>query len=153
MAYVTETILEEAHGVAEVAELTGSDADTLARLIGFASARVRSWLQVGGYTTAVPETVFASDASDCPSEIVEITSRVWKQIAYTRRDLSIPADQIEALVDIEKAVRDGHYEIKGLARATTRAAGGISKTETSTSVTLANGSRPQVFSRSRMTGW
>lgn len=153
MAYVTETILEEAHGVAEVAELTGSDADTLARLIDYASARVRSALQIGGYTAAVPETVYASNASDCPNEIVELTSRVWKRIAYTRRDLSIPEDQIRE-IDAELAdIREGRVEIKGVARATTRGTGGISKTETSTSVTLANGSRPQVFSRSRMTGW
>lgn len=153
MAYITETILDEALGADVVAELTGSDADTLARLIDYASARVRAALVIGGYTAAVPETVYLTDASDCPNEIVELASRVWKRIAYTRRDLSIPEDQIRE-IDAELAdIRDGRVEIKGAPRSTSRGTGGISKTETSTSVTLANGSRPQVFSRSRMTGW
>lgn len=153
MAYITQTILEEAHGTALVAELTDSDADTLARLIEYASARVRTALQIGGYTAAVPETVYASNASDCPHEIVELASRVWKRIAYARRDLSIPEDQIRE-IDTEIAdLREGRIEIKGLTRSTVRAPGGIDRTETSTTVTVANGSRPQVFSRSRMTGW
>jgi hypothetical protein len=153
MAYIDQTILEDSLGVSVVAELTGSDADTLTRLIAHASARVRTALQIGGYTAAVPETVYASNASDCPAEIVELTSRVWKRIAYARRDLSIPEDQIRE-IDAELAdLREGRIEIKGLTRATTRAPGGIDRTETSTSVTVANGSRPQIFSRTRMTGW
>lgn len=153
MAYVTETILEEAHGADVVAELTGSDADVLARLIDYASARVRAALQIGGYTAAVPETVYLTDASDCPDEIVELASRVWKRIAFTRRDLSIPEDQIREIDQELADIRDGRIEIKGLARATVRAPGGIDKTEASLSVSVADGSRPQVFARSRMTGF
>lgn len=153
MAYITETILDETLGSAVVDELTGSDANTLARLIGHASARVRTALQIGGYTAAVPETVYQSDASDCPKEIVELACRVWKRIAYARRDLSIPEDQIREIDQELADLREGRIEIKGLTRSVTRAPGGIDRTETSTTVTIANGSRPQVFSRSRMTGW
>lgn len=152
MAYLTETILEETHGADEVAALTGSDADTLARLIGHATARVRAALVIGGYTAAVPETVYLSDASDCPGEIVELACAVWKRIAYTRRDLSIPTDQVEELDALLAAFRDGRVEIKGLARATARAPGGITVSDADLDST-AERARPQIFSRRRMTGW
>ena len=149
MAYLTETILDEALGSAVVDELTGSSATRLARLIEYASARVRTALQIGGYTAAVPETVYASDASDCPTEIRELATRVWKRIAYSARDLSIPEDQIRE-VDTELAdLREGRIEIKGVTRATARAPGGITVTSTSTTSTTG---RPTIFSRSRLRG-
>ena len=152
MAYLTAAILEEALGADEVDALTGGSSATLGRIIEHASARVRAALQIGGYTAAVPETVYAADASDCPLEVVDLAVRIWKRIAYTRRDLSIPEDQIRA-IDAELAdIREGRVEIKGVTRDTARAPGGFSGTEGSSTSTDTR-ARPQIFARSRMTGW
>ncbi|MBP7550383.1 MAG: hypothetical protein KA761_08885 [Gemmatimonadaceae bacterium] len=152
MAYTTQTLLENAYGADVVAELTGSDAARLARMIADASARVRTALQIGGYAAAVPETVYAADASDCPVEITELTARVWKRIAYAARDLSIPLDQLRDVDTELRDMREGMIEIKGLARSVSRAPGGFLSSDSDPESTDEN-ARPQVFKRSRMTGW
>ena len=151
MAYITETILQETHGSALVAELCPT-AGELSRTIAHATARVRTALMVGGYAAAVPETVYGASASDCPTEIIDLAARVWKRVAYTRRDLSIPEDQIRQ-IDAELAdIREGRAEIKGVSRSTARAPGGITGTDGALTNT-ATDARPQLFSRSRMAGF
>jgi hypothetical protein len=106
---------------------------------------------VGGYTAAVPETVYAANASDCPTEIIDLAARIWKRVAFTRRDLSIPEDQIRQ-IDAELAdIREGRAEIKGLSRSVARAPGGITGTDGALSTSA--DARPQLFSRSRMAGF
>ena len=152
MAYLTQSILEAEHGSDKVSALVSGSTPTLSRLIEDASARVRAALVIGGYTAAVPETVYAADASDCPLEIVSLAARIWKSLAYARQDLSIPEDQLRAL-DVELAdLREGRIEIKGLTRSTARAPGGILVSDADLS-SSSDRARPQVFSRSRMTGW
>lgn len=150
MAYLTSAIVEDEIGADKADALTGGSSDTMARLIAVASARVRAALVIGGYTAAVPETVYASDASDCPEEITDLAMRMWLRVAYARRDLSIPEDQVELADQILADVREGRIEIKGVSRATSRAPGGITVSDTSTTSTSG---RPQVFSRSRMAGF
>lgn len=156
MAYITQAIVEADLGADVVARLTRGSASKLARYITAAEARVASALQIGGYTAAVPSTVFASNASDCPAEITEIALRVFKRLAYERgADLSIPVDQVKALDEELAELRDGRTEIKGLARATSRAPGGITATDGDPASTSTSDPRwrPQVFARSRMTGF
>lgn len=152
MAYVTETQLENAHGVDEVYALTGGSASTMASLIDEASARVREALMVGGYSAAVPETVYAVDASDCPLEIRTLAEKVWKRVAYARRDLSIPEDQISLLDAMLARVEEGRAEMKGLSRDVTRSPGGITSSISSPTSTDEN-ARPRLFSRPRMRGF
>lgn len=152
MAYLTQSILEAEHGTDKVNALTGGSSSALSRLIEDASARVRSALVIGGYTAAAPETVYAADASDCPREIVSLAARIWKSLAYARQDLSIPEEQLRA-IDVELAdIREGRVEIKSVSRAVARAPGGILVSDADLAST-SDRARPQVFSRSRMTGW
>lgn len=156
MAYITQTIVEADLGADVIARLTRGSASKLARFIAAAEARVATALQIGGYTAAVPSTVYNSTASDCPAAITEIALRVFKRIAYERgADLSIPADQIKALDDELAELRDGRVEIKGLARSVSRAPGGITATDGDPESTSTSDPRwrPQVFARSRMTGF
>jgi hypothetical protein len=156
VAYITQTIVEADLGADVIARLTRGSSAKLARFIAAAEARVASALQIGGYTAAVPSTVYASNASDCPSEITELACRVFKRIAYERgADLSIPEDQIKALDEELAELRDGRTEIKGLARSVSRAPGGITATDgdPASASTSDPRWRPQVFARSRMTGF
>jgi hypothetical protein len=152
MAYLTHTILEAAHGTDEVTALTGGSASTLAALIDSASSEVRKALMVGGYTAAVPETVYLADGSDCPTEIRTLAERVWKRHAYARRDLSIPTDQVETLDELLAEFRDGRAEIKDVSRSTARAPGGFLGTDASLTSTDSR-ARPPIMSRSRMSGF
>lgn len=156
MAYLTQTIVEADLGADVVTRLTRGSSSRLARFIASATARVQSALQIGGYTAAVPATVYDATASDCPDEIVELALRVFKRVAYERgADLSIPADQIAALNDELANVENGRLEIKGVARSTSRAPGGITGTDgdPQSAASSAQRYRPQVFARSRMTGF
>lgn len=151
VAYLTQAILEEEHGANLVERLT-RPTGKLARTIKSATARVESALQIGGYTAAVPASVYAANASDCPEQIVELALRVWKRIAYTGSDLSIPDDQIRALDQELADVENGKLEIKGLARSVSRAPGGITASDGDPRSTSAS-ARKQVFGRVRMGGY
>lgn len=153
MAYITQTILEADLGATLVTRLTRGSATRLARWITSAEARVASALQIGGYTAAVPSSVFAANASDCPAEITELALRVWKRLAYERgADLSIPEDQIRQLDQELLDLQEGRIEIKGLTRSTARAPGGVLASDGSPTST-SSAARPQVFGRSRMVGF
>lgn len=148
MAYLTQTIVEQHYDADIVAALTGGSPATMARLISEAESRVQEALLVGGYSSAVPSTVYASDASDCPPQIVELAVRVWAKIAHARRFLTIPQDQVEEIESALARIRDGRAQIHGVTRNVERAPGGVS----STPVT-GNESAPKVFTRTRMRGW
>lgn len=152
MAYLTQTILESAHGTDEVTALTGGSASVLASLIDSATADVQEALMLGGYTAAVPATNYATDASNVPLEIRKLAEKVWKRVAYARRDLSIPTDQVEELDALLASVRDGRSEIKSVSRDITRAPGGFLGSDSSLTSTDER-ARPQIFARSRMRGW
>lgn len=152
MAYITQTILENSLGAAVVAALTASSSATLTQWIDEAHAEVQSALVIGGYTAAVPAENYAASASDCPREIKSIAIRVWKRIAYERKDLSIPEDQIRALnLDLDD-LRAGRVEIKSVSRATSRAPGGISVSDADIDSTDER-ARPQIFARPRWWGY
>ena len=152
MAYVTGSLLEDAYGVEEVYALTGGSLSTLASLINDASAEVRQALMIGGYTAAVPESVYLADASNCPAEIRSLATRVWKRLAYARRDLSIPEDQVQNLNDMLLRVQNGEFEVKGLSRDVTRAPGGITASISDPS-SSDESAKPRIFSRPRMRGY
>lgn len=156
MAYITQALVEADLGVALVTRLTRGSASKLASFLRSSEARLESALTIGGYAAAVPATVYAADASNCPPAITELALRVFKRFAYERgADLSIPEDQIRAL-DAELAdLREGRVEIKGLARSTSRAPGGVAATDGDPESSTPSDSRwrPQVFARSRMGGF
>jgi hypothetical protein len=156
MAYLTQQIVEADLGADVVATLTRGSPTRLARFIASATARVQSALHIGGYAAAVPASVYASTAADCPVEIVELTLRVFKRIAYERgADLSIPPDQVRAL-DMELLdVETGRFRVEGVTRSVSRSPGGITATDGDPESTASSAQRyrPQVFARSRMTGF
>lgn len=152
MAYLTQTMLESELGADLVSTLTGGSAQALAACIADATARVRSALVVGGYTGAVPETVYAVDASDCPRAIVDLTIRQWRRVAHMRRGIPISKDELDDITEQMRLVRTGEVEIDGVARSTSRAPGGVASTEASLVSTSAD-ARPPIFSRSRMVGF
>lgn len=144
MAYLSETILSRTIGASKLDDLTDAgDADVLAQLIELATADVESALQVGGYASCVPSTVYASDASDCPSVIKLATIGAFMQLAYGRNDLEIP-EAFRTYLGKLAALRNGEIEIAGASVDTSRAVGGIvSSDTTSTSVDA----KPPVFTK------
>jgi hypothetical protein len=155
MAYLTSTILDSVLGASKVAALVAPSASastTTASLIGLATAEVESALSIGGYTGGIPSTVYLSDASNCPKIIQLATFGAWLELAYGRNDLEIPESYRAYIAKIED-IRAGKIEIPTVARSTARAVGGVSTTESSTDVTIDNGSRPQIFNRRTLQGY
>lgn len=150
MAYIDETYLQEALGTDKVARLCPTP-NELARVIEQAHAETQSALMIGGYSAAVPHTVYAA-VSDCPSEIRLAAYGAWLELAYGRNDLQLP-DAFRAYVQKLEEIKGGKLEIQGVDKVTSRAVGGVAFTEGSTTVSVDDGSRPQVFNRRTLQGY
>lgn len=151
MAYIDETYLQEALGTDKVARLCPSS-DELDRVIEQAHAETQSALMIGGYSAAVPHTVYATVA-DCPSEIRLACYGAWLELAYGRNDLQLP-DAFRAYVNKIEEIKAGRLEIRSVSKTTSRAVGGVSFTDsTDTTAAVENGSRPQVFNRKTLMGF
>lgn len=148
--YIDETYLQEMLTTAKVEALVPVSAD-LSRLIAAAHAETETALQLGGYTGAVPHTVYASVAA-CPPVISLAALGSFLELAYGRNDLELP-ENYRAYVRKLDDLRSGKIEIPSVTRSTRRAPGGVSFTESSTDVTVDDGARPQVFSRKAMQGF
>ena len=151
MAFLTSTILDDVLGSAKVAVLAPT-AGAIAALIGLATAEVESALSIGGYTGAIPSTVYASDAANCPKIIQLATFGAWLELAYGRHDLEIP-ESYRAYIQKIEDIRSGKIEIPTVARSVARAPGGVSFTESSPDVSVDDGSRPSTFNRRTMQGY
>jgi len=157
VAYLTTTILQEALGTSKVTSLTGGHANQLARLVTMATAETRSALSIGGYASAVPETIYAADASDCPGEIQLAAIGAWIEIAYGVNDLDVP-QQFNAYIAKLEELKAGKLEIATVARNTVRAVGGVSFSTSSPTLDASDGnggtqSRKQIFGRGPMSGY
>lgn len=147
MAYLTQTILEDLLGAAKVAALASGSA--LTKTISLASAETETALQHGGYSGAVPSTVYLADASDCPEAIQLAAIGAWVELTYSvRNDLEIP-EGIRPHVAKLESIRNGKMEIPGVTKTVSRAVGGVSFSDSSS--TSSTG-RPKIFSRSTLTG-
>jgi hypothetical protein len=149
MAYLTETYLQNLFGSDEVAALCPT-AGELAAVISAASAETETALQNGGYSAAVPSTVYESDLSDCPGAISLLAFGAWLELAHGRKRVEIPAQFLEYVRKLD-LVRTGRMEIPGVDKDTTRTVGGVSFSSSDDDVEA--GGRPHIFSRSNMAGF
>ena len=149
MAYITETILGHLFDADQVSALvpTGSQA----QVIAIAEARAAAAIKAAGYDVAVPPSVYAADASDCPAMITAVAFEEWLRLAYGRKGKMVPTDlkQDKWLVD---QLRLGEIELD-LDVNTSRGVGGVTTVETSEDVTDADGSTNPVFDRKSMVGF
>lgn len=144
MAYITDTILSLTIGASKLDDLTDAgDASVLAQLIDLASADVESALQVGGYASAVPASVYDASASDCPNVIKLAAIGAFMQLAYGRNDLEIP-EAFRTYLGKLASLRNGEIEIPGLSVNTSRAVGGIVSSDTTSSSPDA---KPPIFTK------
>lgn len=148
--YIDEEYLQEALGTTKVAALCPT-ANELARVIEQAHAETQSALMIGGYSAAVPHTVYV-DVDSCPSEIRLAAFGAWLELAYGRNDLQFP-EAYRAYVRKLEEIKAGRLEIASVSKNVARAVGGVSFTERSEDVTVDNGSRPQVFNRKTLQGY
>lgn len=75
------------------------------------------------------------------------TFGAFLMLAYGRKDQPVP-EQYATTVNLIEAIRTGAVPLPGVEPDGATAIGGADFTETSTSISSADGSRPQVFSRS-----
>jgi hypothetical protein len=148
--YIDETYLQEALGSAKVAALCPTPGE-LARVIEQAHAETQSALMIGGYSAAVPHTVYANVAA-CPSEIRLAAYGAWLELAYGRVDLALP-DAFRAYVGKLEELKRGDLEIQGVSKTVSRAVGGVSFTDSSETANVSEGARPQVFNRKTLLGF
>lgn len=149
MAYLTQAILENLLGATKVAALASGT--SLATSISLSQAEVETALQNGGYAAAVPRTVYAADASDCPEAIQLAAIGAWVELVYsTKNDLEIP-EGIRAHIAKLELIRKGKYEIPGVTKDPVRTVGGVAFTDSTSDVE--QGGRPRVFGRGSMTGY
>lgn len=153
--YLTETWLEDMVGTERVAALCPT-ADRLARAIDMAEAEVETALLNGGYPGAVPSTVYTSlpaagvapTSVQCPKAITLLAFGAWLELVHGINAIELPA-QFAAYVQKLDLVRNGKIELPGLTKGgvdkdTTRAVGGVSFTDSSTT---SEDGRPAIFTR------
>lgn len=148
--YIDETYLQEALGTDKVARLCPTPGE-LDRVIEQATAETQSALMIGGYASAVPNTVY-STLADVPTEIRLAAFGAFLELAYGRNDLQLP-DAFRAYVMKLEEIKAGKLEIASVSKTVARAVGGVLFTEDSADVTVDNGSRPQVFNRRTLQGF
>lgn len=148
MPYIDEAYLSAALGSTKVQALCPTT-DELNAVIEQATAEVRSALSIGGYASAVPETVFATVGA-CPGEIKLAAFGAFVELAYGRNDLEVPASYRAYVQKIEQ-LKKGMLEMQGVTRNVARAPGGVSFTSASQDV--CQGGRPQVFNRKTYLGY
>lgn len=149
MAYLTQTILEDLFGAGKVAGLASGTA--LTKSIALAQGEAETALLNGGYAAAVPSTVYAADASDCPLAIQLAAIGAWVELVYsTKNDLEIP-EGMRAHIGKLELIRKGKYEIPGVEKNTLRTVGGVAFSDSTS--TAADGGKPKIFGRGSMDGY
>ncbi len=148
MPYIDATYLNEALGDEKVTKLTAGNERQLTRMIKQATAATRSALSIGGYSGAIPETVYAA-VSDCPEEISLACMGAFVELAYGANDLEIPEGYRGYIAMLEE-LKAGKMELATVTRNVARAVGGVSFTDSSST---SDGGRPQVFGRKAMSGF
>jgi hypothetical protein len=161
--YLTEAWLEGTIGVDRVAALCPT-ADALGSAIDMAEAEVETALLNGGYPGAVPSTVYTSlpaagvapTSVQCPKAITLLAFGAWLELVHGINGIELPA-QFAAYVQKLDLVRNGKIELPGVAKGgvdkdITRAVGGVSFTDSSTT---SEDGKPAIFTRASMRdgGW
>ena len=149
MPYIDSTYLNDALGSAKVTALCPTSGE-LDAVIEQATSEVRSALTMGGYSAAVPETVFATVGA-CPGEIKLAAFGAFLELAYGRKDLALPEAYRAYVAKIEQ-IKLGNLEIATIAKTTSRAVGGVSFTSNE-EVSENTRGRPQIFNRKTMAGF
>jgi len=163
--YLTQAWLNEVLGSEKVSKLAGLTGQSIARTIDLAEAEVETVLMHAGYHDAVPSSNYTAlpaagvqpAAGECPRVISLLAYAAWIELVHGGHTLELP-EQFAAYVKKLDDVRNGKIELPGLAKKgvnkdTSRARGGMSFTESSTDVTVDDGSRPSVFNRKSMQGY
>lgn len=129
----------------------GAPGPVLADVIAAAESVVESALREGGYSSAIPSSVYASTAA-VPKQIAEAALGQWWAAAHLAKGLLLPSPAPEpaaSLIGLADRIRTGEIEIDGVVQ-TSRAVGGVAFTD---SESTAEDARPQIFSREEWAGW
>jgi hypothetical protein len=129
----------------------GAPGPVLADVIAAAEGVVESALREGGYTAAVPSSVYASTAA-VPKQIAEAALGQWWAAAHVAKGIALPTPTPEpyaSMLALADRIRTGEVEIDG-AVAVSRAVGGVTFTD---SESTAEDARLQIFSREEWSGW
>lgn len=153
--YLTEAWLQAIYGTDEVAARCPTAA-SMERSIDMAEAEVETALLNGGYPGAVPSTVYTSlpaagvapTSVQCPKAITLLAFGAWLELVHGINGIELPP-QFAAYVQKLDLLRNGKIELPGLTKGgvdkdTTRAVGGVSFTDSSTT---SEDGRPAIFTR------
>jgi len=147
VAYIDGTFLDNTFGSANVTALCPTTTERDA-VITMAEAQVYSALWNAGYQTdSAPGDLTPSTTPD----VVQLaTFGAWLEIAHLRNRKELP-EEAERYTGKVDAIESGQLEIPSLSKTVTRAVGGVTKPDTSSS--RADDGRPAVFSGDKMDGW
>jgi len=146
VAYINGTFLDNTFGSANVTALCPTTTERDA-VITLADAAVYSALYNAGYQTDSAPGDFSGDAPD----IVQLASLgAWLEIAHLRNRKELP-DTAARYTSRLDAIESGKIEIPGLAKTTTRAVGGVTRPDVTS--TRADGGRAAIFDGSKMDGY
>jgi hypothetical protein len=148
--YLTEAFLQDAYGATNVAALCPT-AGELAITITLAEAEVASALEQGGYSTAIPASVYAS-IDDVPDQIKLAAYGAWLELAHLRQREPLP-NEARAYANRIEQLRKGELTVPGAPRETVRAPGGATATDASSISNESSGARPAIFDRSTLEGF
>ncbi|MFQ5427186.1 MAG: hypothetical protein ACE5EV_08900 [Gaiellales bacterium] len=148
MAYIDASYLNDIFGSANVTALCPTTAEQDA-VIAAADAEVYGALYAAGYQTGYAP----SDLTPATTpELVRASSfGAWLQIAHLRNRKELPESARIYTDKLEAIARGEAYEVPGWTKTTTRAIGGVVKTDTTSS--RSDGGRAAVFDGSEMDGW
>jgi hypothetical protein len=145
--YINAEFLNAAYGTGQVTALCGTT-EELTATIELAEAEVESALTMGGYSGAVPSSVYTA-IGDVPKVVKLAAYGAWLELAHGRNSLEIPKEFQPYTRKIED-IRLGRLEIPGVPKVVGRAVGGVLTTETDDSI---EGGKPQIFSRDALEGY
>lgn len=144
MAFIDSTYLNNSFGSANVTALCPT-ADELNQSIASAESMVEAALILGGYSRREA----TSSVATTPEVVKLACYGQWLQLSHLRHSLDLKP-QAWTWINLISSIRDGSIEIDGESRSSSRSVGGVSFADSS--ATTAGGS-PQIFKRSRMSGY
>lgn len=147
MAYIDGDFLNDTFGSANVTALCATSGERDA-VIKLAEASVYSALYNAGYQTdSAPGDLTPATTPD----IVQLAAfGAWLEIAHLRNRKELP-EEAQRYTNKLDAIESGQVEIAGLTKTTSRAVGGVIKTDVTSS--RADGGRAAVFDGDKMDGW
>lgn len=147
MAYIDATFLDETFGSVNVTALTPTT-DERDRIILLAEAQIFSALFHAGYQAGAGPTDLTPATT--PNIVQLATFGSWLELAHLRNRKELPAEASE-FTGLRKKIREGDIEVSGLTKTTSRAVGGVIKTDTTTA--RPEGGRAPIFDSGSMDGY